>query len=102
MPALDWPYIFPRLAAANVELLTQSRITDVTDRTVTLSSIWGSMPRRIDEIDAAVISLRKVPNDELYRSIRSLFRDVHVLGDALSPRSVREAVYEGEKLGRAL
>jgi hypothetical protein len=27
---------------------------------------------------------------------------VHVLGDALSPRTVREAVYEGEKLGRAL
>ena len=49
-----------------------------------------------------VLSILKTPNDSLYQEACEHFGDVRRIGDMVAPRDVTAAIYEGEKLGRAL
>jgi len=47
--------------------------------------------------------MMRSPQDALFRELSDADTvPTHCLGDAMAPRSVAEAIYEGEKLGRAL
>ena len=47
--------------------------------------------------------MMRSPQDALFRDLRQAVAvRAHCIGDAVAPRSVAEAIYEGEKLGRVL
>lgn len=50
--------------------------------------------------DQVVLALGRVPHDKLAREIGHLVDRVYLAGDCFSPRSFREAVAEGAKVGR--
>jgi 2,4-dienoyl-CoA reductase-like NADH-dependent reductase (Old Yellow Enzyme family) len=103
MSMLDVPYLFPRLAQAGIEMLSQHRIVSSRQGRVSLAGVWGGrITRRLSEVDTVVVTLPKVPDDTLYDTLVSRFATVHRIGDALSPRTVREAMFEGEKLAREI
>jgi hypothetical protein len=52
----------------------------------------------IDKVDALVLCTGHTPVDELSGSLEDLELDVRVIGDAASPRTAEEAVYEGLKV----
>jgi hypothetical protein len=52
----------------------------------------------IDKVDTLVLCTGHVPVDELSDGLQGLDVEVHVIGDAASPRTAEEAVYEGLKV----
>lgn len=52
--------------------------------------------------DAVVLVTQRVPNDGLAQALRARGCDVHVIGDALLPRMVSEAVFDGHRLAREI
>jgi hypothetical protein len=44
----------------------------------------------------------RTPHDALFQQIRDAFPEVHRIGDCWAPRKTEDAIYEGEKAGRAL
>lgn len=56
----------------------------------------------LEDIDHVVLAMLRTPVDDLYRELDEGPIEVHRIGDALAPRRPAEAIYEGEKLGRAL
>jgi hypothetical protein len=52
----------------------------------------------IDQVDTLVLCSGHTPVDELSDSLDGLDIQVHIIGDAASPRTAEEAVYEGLKV----
>jgi hypothetical protein len=101
MKSLDAAWVLPRLVQAGV-LLTPNEFPERIDgREVELYEVWGQR-RRTVEADTVVLAMLRTPADALYRELRDALPEAHRIGDCLAPRQAAEAIYEGEKLGRAL
>jgi 2,4-dienoyl-CoA reductase-like NADH-dependent reductase (Old Yellow Enzyme family) len=99
--SLDAGFVFPRLASAGVRFTPQHFVEAIDGGRVELADVWGG-PARSIEVDTIVLSLLRVPNDGLARELDGLVPQVVRIGDALAPRRTADAIYEGEKIGRAL
>jgi hypothetical protein len=52
----------------------------------------------VDKVDTLVLCLGHTPVDELSDVLQELGIEAHLIGDAASPRTAEEAVYEGLKV----
>ena len=78
------------------------RLYGVDGRTAYLLHTSAQEVLECDDLDAVVTIYPGTPNVELEATVRGLCEQVHVIGDALSPRTAEEAVYEGMKVAREI
>lgn len=48
--------------------------------------------------DTVVLAMDKAANDDLYKELRAELPEVCRVGDAVAPRAVTQAIYEGNKI----
>ncbi|MET0451813.1 MAG: FAD-dependent oxidoreductase [Mycobacterium sp.] len=103
MATLDLPVIYPRLANKGVALQPQSFVEQVNaDKTAEVMAMWDGSTVQVPA-DTVVLMMERKPRNELYASLTAAgARTVHRIGDSLAPRDVDAAIYDGERLGRAL
>ena len=99
---LQAPEVFGRLAALDVHLRPGHGAVRIADRRVELTETWSGRPAVIEDVDTVVLALRRAPRDGLAAELRDAGLEVHVIGDARSPRRAAEAIHDGERIGRAL
>ena len=89
-----------RLRELGVQLSTGTAVDAVAADAVEVHDVLHRTPRRLpaDIVVAAVPN--RVPAPEEWLAVGD--REVHVIGDALAPRTALEAVREGQLLGRRL
>ena len=56
----------------------------------------------MEDVDTIVLNTPNMQEDSLLAAIEALSLEHHIIGDALSPRTAEEAVYEGMKAGLAV
>lgn len=100
--AFDGPYVMPRLAALHVEFCTHTLVTERSGRDVAVRGVWGNHRRVFADVDSVVVAIPMAPDSTLIDELGGIEADVCVIGDADAPRTVREAIYEGERCGRSL
>ena len=99
----DLPWLLPRLARLDVRLSPNHFIESIDRRRVNVYETLTRRHRVVDDIDTVVLSMLRTPDDVLFRALCDDGTILtHCIGDAVAPRSVAEAIYEGEKLGRDL
>ena len=100
----DMAFLFPRLVAAGVRLRSQTFVERIDDHAVDIYGIWSSDHTTQLPADSVVLALMRVPEDALYKDLRSLAEvaDVRQIGDCLAPRRLEAVMFESEQLGRAL
>ena len=99
----DLPWLLPRLARLDVRLLPNHFIESIDGHRVEVYETLSRRLREVDGVDTVVLSMMRSPQDALSRELSDTAGvPVHCIGDAVAPRSAAEAIYEGEKLGRAL
>ncbi len=99
----DLPWLLPRLAKLEVRLLPNHFIESIDGSRVDVYETLTRRPRQVHDVDTVVLSMLRRPDDALFRQLSGAGTvPTHCIGDAVAPRSVAEAIYEGEKLGRAL
>ncbi|BBO72634.1 dimethylglycine catabolism protein DgcA [Desulfosarcina widdelii] len=54
----------------------------------------------IDNIDIFVLAMNKSPNDSLYKELKGNIPELHRIGDAVAPRRVQYAIWDGHEIGR--
>ena len=86
------------LAKLGVSFVCESAITEWTGRSAHCLSLLTQDPFII-EADALVLSTGAQADHTLPEALRQKGLDVHLIGDALAPRSAAAAIYEGRKLG---
>lgn len=83
-----------RLEESKVTVLTQRKLTRVLDRAIEIEHAETGDKERLDA-DWVVLSLGLRPPEDEVKAWRNAFERVTVVGDAVSPRRVAEAVREG-------
>jgi 2,4-dienoyl-CoA reductase-like NADH-dependent reductase (Old Yellow Enzyme family) len=81
-----------------VKVLPYMRLFGSDSDSVYLQHICSGEAVVIDKVDTLVLCTGHSPVEELSDSLDDLGIDVHVIGDAASPRTAEEAVYEGLKV----
>jgi pyruvate/2-oxoglutarate dehydrogenase complex dihydrolipoamide dehydrogenase (E3) component len=99
---LEAPHVLGRLAAREVELTSGHLLASVEGGAVELVEIWSRRRRTRDGVTTVVLSLGRVPDDDLWTALDGRGADACRIGDALAPRRTVEVIYEAEKVAREL
>jgi 2,4-dienoyl-CoA reductase-like NADH-dependent reductase (Old Yellow Enzyme family)/thioredoxin reductase len=83
--------IFPQLATRLVAV----------DSGATLCDVLSGEERRVEEV-TVVLACGLLPNDALYQELKGKVPELHVIGDAFSPRRIMHATVDGARLGHRL
>jgi len=92
-------YLLKRLENYGVKMLTNAKTMEIkTDRVIlgTYGKEWSI------ECDHVVLAKGASPSRDLARSIRESFPNFFLIGDALEPRTAKEAIYEGARIAREI
>jgi len=81
-----------------VKQLTYMRLYGCDADSVYLQHVSSGEAVVIDKVDTLVLCTGHTPVDDLYDALDTSAIDVRLIGDAASPRTAEEAVYEGLKV----
>lgn len=118
----DLPFLVDRLKHAKVNIYRCTSVREIRDGAVFVDhegeeALWGRhlVPmqmtgfgfdryREIDgeelaSYDTFVLAIRRVSNNELADQLAAISAEVHVVGDAVKPREVSDAINEGNQVG---
>jgi len=89
-------FLNTRLKAKGVHVLTRTKAVRIETGALWVETSRGT--RKLEGFDSIVIALGSVSNNELAESLKNRVTEFYVIGDALKPREVMEAVFEGEEI----
>lgn len=96
----DTGLLLGRLAERNIATTNFTAVTAIDgSRVVGEHTVTGEEWQ--GDFDTVVLHMGKKPNDALYQELKQL-PNVYRVGDAVAPRRVTDAIFEGEKLARSL
>jgi 2,4-dienoyl-CoA reductase-like NADH-dependent reductase (Old Yellow Enzyme family) len=93
------PYALARLVGAGVRILPHCWVTGIGSDRVGLTDLTYGTEDSIEAVDVVVLATMRQPVEILSPAATEI-PYVYVVGDALSPRGLREATYEGYRFGR--
>ncbi|MFD1507013.1 FAD-binding protein [Georgenia yuyongxinii] len=97
---LDLPHLLARIKELGVKIVTGSVLVAVSEGSALFRSTYSGAEWALHEVESVVPAFRREPRDQLYEALVSRFEDVHLIGDALSPRSIEAVILDGEELAR--
>ncbi len=92
-------YLLKRLERFEVKILTNTMTMEIEADRVTLGTYGRSWSVECDHV---VFAKGAVPNRGPINSVKEVFPEFYLIGDALEPRTAREAIYEGGRIGRQI
>jgi 2,4-dienoyl-CoA reductase (NADPH2) len=95
-------YVIKRLREAGVRISTSTLLAEIGDGWATLRDAVTGEERRVADVSHVVLATARMAVDELSPALEGRVGHVYVVGDALAPRSLREATYEGHRFARAI
>ncbi len=90
-----------RLGTKGVQFRTSTKVTAIRGGALDAVDVFSGAGVEI-EADAVVAAVAGVAVDDLAATLRADGMRVHVIGDALAPRTMLHAIREGRLLGRSL
>lgn len=96
--------IHHRLASQNVEIVTDSKVTQFTDKGVVIENLVSMKKRELEGVVTVVAACGAYPNNDLFKQWRQNMPDAesYLVGDAASPRQIEQAIYEGHMSARSI
>jgi len=91
-------HVLELLAEANVKILTETSVAEITDDGVVIAD--KEYKRSQHPCDTVVIALGLEPNTGLEEELKDKVSEVYAVGDCVGPRKVIDAVWEGFRLAR--
>ncbi|MBM3134873.1 MAG: FAD-dependent oxidoreductase [Chloroflexi bacterium] len=103
--ATELPYwtrrlLLERLVIAGVEILLQVRVTAIEPCRVLYER--RGVAGEVAPVDSVVLACGAVPQDDMAGTLGTGGIPVHIIGDAVRPRNLADAIREGFELGCAL
>jgi len=90
-------HLLKLLADANVKVLTNTRVLEVTD-SVTVADKDGK--KEALQADTVILAIGLKSNSELYDALLGKVPELYAMGDCSKPRKVINAIWEGHRLAR--
>lgn len=81
----------------NIPVMTSSRVTKVTASGATVINAEGE--EKEIAADMVIHAAPQKPNQEVFQALQWMVDEVHMIGDAVSPRGMTAAIHDGYRLG---
>jgi NADPH-dependent 2,4-dienoyl-CoA reductase/sulfur reductase-like enzyme len=99
--------IFPLLRSAVVQkakeagvaIYVNSRPQEITEAGI-IVSVDGKP--EVMHVDSIVLAVGRRSNKNLSEELENKALEIHVIGDCISPRTIRDAIHEGHRIGRTI
>ena len=92
---LDLPVMLKSLLSAGLEFTANSWVSSINGEQAELFNIYSGQSSVLDGIDTFILTTGHLPVDELYFELKESLDNVHRVGDAVAPRRIEHAIYEG-------
>jgi NADPH-dependent 2,4-dienoyl-CoA reductase/sulfur reductase-like enzyme len=97
------PHVLARLAEAGVEIVPIHYVKTIEPSSVQLFNVCApQLERRLTGIDTVILVTTREANDALWTGANGKTKDVHAIGDCVTPRDIGAAIFEGHRLARTL
>jgi len=99
--ALDLPpnsrvFLEERLAGKEVKILTFTKVIRLDNAGLMVEGSQGQ--RLLGKFDSIVVAMGSIPNAELVDIAKKKIPEIYVVGDAVKPREILDALVEGEEV----
>jgi 2,4-dienoyl-CoA reductase-like NADH-dependent reductase (Old Yellow Enzyme family) len=94
--------LLQRLLRAGVQLRPMTEVTAVEGARLCTRDVVTDRVGSIEDVDTVVLANGSTAADALRAPLRKEGREVHLIGDCLSPRQILHAILDGARIGRAL
>lgn len=98
----NWRIAYERLVSMGVQFRPVTTVVAAGGRSVTLRSAYAKVEEVLGDIDSVVSVPAPTACDHLYNALVGKVSEVHLVGDARSPRGIEASVYDGQAIGREL
>ncbi len=88
------------LKEENVNIFTNSEVVEICKNSVKIKDSKGNIAEL--PFDEIVYSTGLKTNTEKIEELKSLCKEFYIIGDANEPNKIREAVFDGDKVGRLI
>ncbi len=92
--------IYRRLLTKGVTITPLTAIKLMDGRTVVTENVFSKDEGRIESVDMIVTAYQGEADDSLRRDMKGRIDDIHLIGDALAPRRMMDAILDGARAGR--
>ena len=100
----DWGKAYGSLRRLGVVFTTDHDLAGIGEHSVRFLDVYTKEPKEITHIDALVLVNGAASQNRLFHELRSARKDleVHLIGDALAPRRINDAIFEAELVARKI
>lgn len=99
LPVHHAPQLYRKLSRLGVAVRPVTFVTRIEPDAVTCENRFDGKQTRLDHEGAIVLAMGNVAQNALADPLKALGLEVHVVGDALAPRQVDQAIMDGERAG---
>ena len=96
------PLVYQRLYTNHVTLSPNTEVKEIREEQVVLRNIYNNEERTVDGVTTIVHAGLRRAQDDLYKTLKDKVGDVRLVGDAMAPRRIHDAILEGTRAGRAV
>ncbi|MBO9355442.1 FAD-dependent oxidoreductase [Bordetella petrii] len=100
----DWSKVYGMLRRAGVTFIPNAELRRVDDHGIVYEDIYTKEQTALGDLGALVLINGARAEDGLYHALRERYPalEAHLIGDAVAPRRISDAIYEAEALARKL
>ena len=100
----DWGKAYGMLRRLGVTFTTDHDLQAIGDHAIELIDVFTKAPMTLDGIDALVLVNGARAEDRLFHQLRNALPQVelHLIGDAVAPRRINDAIFEAELVARKI
>jgi NADPH-dependent 2,4-dienoyl-CoA reductase/sulfur reductase-like enzyme len=89
------PFIWQRLRSNGVDIITHTKIKEISGSRVTLVDVWSGEESSIESIDSVVMATGYLPDHRLFKSLEGQVKELHAVGDCVIPKRALDAIHNG-------
>jgi NADPH-dependent 2,4-dienoyl-CoA reductase/sulfur reductase-like enzyme len=94
--------IYGRLLGKGVIITPLTKVKEIRGDTLIVFNVFTRAERERQGVDTVVIASGGEANDSLYRSLKGQVKELHAIGQCLSPRKLRDSIGDGARVGRQI
>jgi len=97
------PHVLARLAESGVEIIPTHYIKKIDGSSVELFNVCApQVETRLTGIDTVILVATRETRDSLSAKARGKVKELHAIGDCVTPRDIGAAIFEGHRVARSL
>jgi len=102
-PTHDIDLIYRRLIEKGVIFTPIHIVKEIRgNQAIVYNEYTPKKEKTIDNIDIFILAMNKSPNDTIYKELKGQVSELYRIGDAVAPRLVQYAVWDGHEIGRKI